>query len=155
MLLLLLQLLLYHYLLLQIYTPLLHAWTIARADRRRVIEVSPAYTSYCCTFNSSKLSEDVKRIQVVRTLYRFVSFIFISFSSNLLLKSKVKWLEGYPQHWRAGEESPHLQRIFHLPEQTCWSYTTSVLCLYSFSQKTYWPTAISHIGRQGRVADIS
>ena len=70
-------------------------------------------------------------------------------------KVKVKWLEGYPQHWRAGEESPHLQRIFHLPEQTCWLYTTSVLCLYSSSHKTYWPTAISHIGRQGRVADIS
>ena len=67
-------------------------------------------------------------------------------------KSKVKWLEGYPQHWRAGEESPHLQRIFHLPEQTCWLYTTSVLCLLLlFSQDllansdiTYWPSGESN-----------
>ena len=35
------------------------------------------------------------------------------------------------------------------------SMSKSVLCLYSSSHKTYWPTAISHIGHQERVADIS
>ena len=55
---------------------------------------------------------------------------------------------GYPQHWRAGEESPHLQQIFYLPEQTLHHVCSMPLLLFSQdllanSDITYWPSGES------------
>ena len=62
-------------------------------------------------------------------------------------KYKYKWLEGYPQHWRTGEELP-LFAVANFPSPQAdllalHHICSIVLCLLPPSLLTYWPTAIT------------
>ena len=55
--------------------------------------------------------------------------------------SKVKWLEGYPKHWRTGEESPHV----NFPSPRADLLALHHVCSMPFTTLSFdiWPTAIA------------